>query len=102
MGEPSVTRRVTIVNTQGLHARPADLFVRVANRFAARIEVTNGRECVDGKSILGILTLAAEQGTQLVLGATGHDAHDALDALARLVEQGFVTDEAEHATEGAG
>jgi phosphocarrier protein HPr len=89
MGEPTATRIVTINNPQGLHARPADLFVRTASRFKARVEINKDGQVVDGKSILDVLTLAAEKGAQLRLKATGHDAEAALEALAGLVEQGF-------------
>ena len=89
MDQPSVKRTVTVVNPQGLHARPADLFVKTANRFDATVEVTKGSETVDGKSILSILTLAAEYGTDLEIQAIGADAEEALDALVALVEQGF-------------
>lgn len=89
MEPPSVSKTVTVVNAQGLHARPADLFVKTANRFTSSIEVTKGNETVDGKSILSILTLAAEQGTELEINATGNDAREALAALSDLFEQGF-------------
>ena len=85
MAQPSARRTVTIVNPQGLHARPADLFVRLANRFAAQIGVRKENETVDGKSILSILTLAATQGSQLEIVATGEDADAAIEALAQLV-----------------
>lgn len=85
-------RTVVISNPQGLHARPADLFVRLANNFESQIDVVCGSERVDGKSILAILTLAATQGTELILEAKGADAQDALDALARLVTQDFPDD----------
>ncbi len=89
MDQPTVTKTVTIVNPQGLHARPADLFVKLANRFSAAIRITKDNESVDGKSILSILTLGAEQGTQLEISATGTDADAAVAALSELVEQGF-------------
>lgn len=89
MSEVIVSKTVVVPNPQGLHARPADLFVKTANRFAASVEVIKDGERVDGKSILGILMLVAEQGTQLFIEAKGHDAHDALTALVELVEQGF-------------
>ncbi len=92
MNTSFVEKRVTIVNPQGLHARPADLFVRLAQRFQADIQVTKDNQFVDGKSILSILTLAAGQGTELTIGATGTDADEALAALAELVESGFVED----------
>lgn len=92
MSEQSVERRVRLVNTQGLHMRPADLFVRTASSFAADVQVAKGDQLVDGKSILSILTLAADCGTELTIVATGADATDAIDALAELVEAGFSKD----------
>ena len=89
MSTPHAQRTVTVVNPQGLHARPADLFVKTASQFASAIRVAKGTESVDGKSILSILTLAAEAGSQLEISATGDDADAALDALCELVEQGF-------------
>jgi phosphocarrier protein len=84
-----VTRIVVVGNPQGLHARPAELFVKTASRYQARIEVIKEGQRVDGKSILNILTLAAVQGTQLRLEATGPDAQAALDALSGLFERNF-------------
>jgi phosphocarrier protein HPr len=89
MGTPNATKTVTVVNPQGLHARPANMFVQLANTFVSTIEVVKDGERVDGKSILGILTLAAEKGSQLALEATGEDANNAIEALVKLVEQGF-------------
>jgi phosphotransferase system HPr (HPr) family protein len=89
MCETTVAGQVIISNPQGLHARPADLFVKLANKFEAKIEVIKGGERVDGKSILGILTLVAEQGTQLSIEAKGPDAPRALRALVQLVQNGF-------------
>jgi phosphotransferase system HPr (HPr) family protein len=92
MNGPRVSRTVRIVNPQGLHARPADLFVKLACQFEADVDVTKGTESVDGKSILSILTLAAEQGTELTIGARGRDAQEAIEALVGLVEAGFDAD----------
>jgi phosphocarrier protein len=94
MSERSADRLVIVVNQQGLHARPARQFVKLANCFDADIEVVKDGQCADGKSILSVLTLAAEQGTRLSLRATGRDAEEALNALAELVEQGFDDEEA--------
>jgi phosphocarrier protein len=80
---------VTIKNRLGLHARAAARFVHVASRFRSRITAANGQRTMDGKSILGILLLAAAQGTQLELAAEGDDEAEALEALVRLVESGF-------------
>lgn len=93
MSEPKSQRTVVVTNPQGLHARPADLFVKLANRFESRIELVKDSERVDGKSILSILTLAAVEGTTLSIEATGHDAEQALDALVELIAQNFAEDE---------
>lgn len=89
MTDKTATRVVTIVNPQGMHLRPADLFVRLANQFQATVEILKDGERFDGKSVLSMLTLAAGQGTQLSLQASGPDAEDALTALDELVRQGF-------------
>ena len=96
MSEPKLTRTVIVTNPQGLHARPADLFVKLATRFAAKVELVKDHERVDGKSILAIMTLAAAEGTRLSIEADGPDAQQALDALAALVEQDFAENENSH------
>ena len=85
----TVRAAVEIVNQLGLHARAAARFVETANRFAADVTVANGEETVSGKSILGLMMLAASQGTQLQLVATGADAEQAIDALVALIAQRF-------------
>ena len=85
----SVRAEVQIVNRLGLHARAAARFVETASRFAAEVTVANGEEAVSGKSILGLMMLAAAEGTRLVLHATGADAEGAIDALGALVAQRF-------------
>ena len=87
-----IRREVTIVNRLGLHARAAARFVHTANRFRARVTLSGRGRTMDGKSILGILLLAASQGTRLQIGAEGEDEGPALDALATLVEGGFGED----------
>jgi phosphocarrier protein len=85
-----LTRRdVRITNRLGLHARAAARFVHTANRFRSRISALRDGRTMDGKSILGILLLAASQGSTLTLEADGEDEKEALDALVRLVESGF-------------
>ncbi|HEY5314922.1 MAG TPA: HPr family phosphocarrier protein [Pirellulales bacterium] len=93
MSGSKCVRKVTITNPQGMHARPADMFVKLANRFTSDIVIIKGSERVDGKSILGLLTLAATEGTELCLEADGPDAEAALAALAELVAQNFAEDE---------
>ena len=83
------SREVVVANEEGLHARPADLVAREAQRWESRIEFVGKAQRVDGKSILDLLTLAAEEGTHLVVEATGPDASEALDAIGNLFEQKF-------------
>jgi len=86
------SRSVTVVNTLGLHARAAAKFVHVATGFRAQIRVgRHGRE-MDGKSIMGILLLAAARGTIITITADGSDELDAVNALTALVESGFGED----------
>ena len=87
MTEPTATRVVIVANAQGLHARPADLVARRASSFRARIEVVKGNERVDAKSVLGLLTLGAHQGVELLIQACGEDAEDAIAALVELFER---------------
>ena len=87
------SREVVVENEQGLHARPADLVAREAQRWESRIEFVGKAQRVDGKSILDLLTLAAEAGTHLVVEATGPDASEALDAIGSLFEQKFALNE---------
>ena len=93
MAEATLTRTVKIQNEQGLHARPADMFVRTAMQFESTIQVVKGSLRVDGKSILDVLTLGATQDTELTLEATGNDAEALLDALAELVDSQFIEPE---------
>jgi phosphocarrier protein len=80
---------VTIVNPLGLHARAAARFVHAASGFHARITVGKGNRKMDGKSIMGLLLLAASQGSVLTLSADGPDETEAIAALCGLVERGF-------------
>jgi phosphocarrier protein len=81
--------RVGVVNPLGLHARAAARFVRLASQFRCAIHVARGDRRVDGKSILGLLLLAAARGAVLDIGAEGDDAEAAVAALGALVERGF-------------
>ncbi|MCG8451389.1 MAG: HPr family phosphocarrier protein [Pirellulales bacterium] len=93
MKMPVVERTVVINLPQGLHARPAEMFARLALQFDSDIEVIRESLRVDAKSILHVLTLGAAQGTKLVLHARGDDAEQALEALVQLVDSDFATDE---------
>ena len=88
----TISRSVTVVNQLGVHARAAAKFVHLATRFESRVKVArDGRE-MDGKSIMGILLLAAALGSTLVITADGADEGDAVDALTALVASGFGED----------
>jgi phosphotransferase system HPr (HPr) family protein len=82
---PIAKQTVSIIHRQGLHARPAALFVQLAKRFASKVTVKKGRKIVDGKSIMGLLTLAAGPGARIAIITDGPDAQEALDRLAELV-----------------
>jgi phosphocarrier protein len=84
-----IRRRVLVPNRLGLHARAAARFVHTASRFGARITAARGDKSMDGKSILGILLLAAAQGAEIEIQAEGEDEEEALAALCALVESGF-------------
>jgi phosphocarrier protein HPr len=83
------TRDVTITNRLGLHARAAAKFVQLATKYRAQIRVAHHGRVMDGKSIMGILLLAAARGTVITLTATGPDEQDAVEALVQLVKSGF-------------
>ncbi len=83
------SRSVTVRNTLGLHARAAARFVHTATRYRSHIRVARERRVMDGKSIMGILLLAAACGTEITISAEGVDEAAALEALVRLVESGF-------------
>ena len=89
MNNAPLTRTVTVLNPQGLHARPADLLVRLASKYQSNILIGKDGELVDCKSILSVLTLGAAQGTVLSLSADGTDAADALESIAQLFDAGF-------------
>ena len=82
-------RTVTIVNRNGVHARPAAELVKTAGKFASNITIVRDDLEVNGKSIMGVMMLAAECGSEIVLRATGPDADAAVDALAQLVAGKF-------------
>jgi phosphocarrier protein HPr len=89
MSETSVERTVEIVNRAGMHARPASELVKLAGTFSSEVRLEKDGLEVNGKSIMGVLMLAAEMGSQLRIAADGEDADAAVDALAALVGRGF-------------
>ncbi len=84
-----IERVIEIKNKLGLHARAAAKLVHTASRFKSDIKVRKGDEEVDGKSILGILLLAAGRGTSVTMKADGPDERDALDAIEKLIDDKF-------------
>jgi len=82
-------RSVTVPNQRGMHARAAARFVHLASAYTARVSVAHGYRTMDGKSIMGILLLAAPRGAVITIAAEGPDEGPAVDALCRLVESGF-------------
>ena len=82
-----ITKTLTVKNKQGLHARPAALFVQIANKFDSRITVKRDDEEVNGKSIMGILMLGAEKDSTIIIEADGDDAHLAIIELEKIVSQ---------------
>ena len=82
-------REATIVNPLGLHARPAALFVKLATTFTSSIEVVKDGMPINGKSIMGVMMLAAECGSTLTIRADGVDESQAVTALADLIQDGF-------------
>lgn len=84
-----ISGEVQVVNRAGMHARPAAMLVKLAGSFSANIHVEKDGLQVNGKSIMGVLMLAAEQGSTLRFTATGDDAGEAVKALMDLVRRGF-------------
>jgi phosphocarrier protein len=88
-----LTRQITIINKLGLHARAAAKLVKLAAGFASDIRLLREQRQVNAKSIMGVMMLAASQGTQLEIQAEGEDAEQALDALEDLVSRRFDEEE---------
>lgn len=80
-----IKKELIVKNKQGLHARPAAIFVQIANKFDARITVRRDDEEVNGKSIMGILMLGAEKGSVIIIEADGSDADQALQELEKII-----------------
>ena len=87
-----MTRTVTVINVLGMHARAAARFVRLASSFASQVRVNRNGRMIDGKSIMGLLLLAAARGAAITISVDGPDEAAAIDALCALVERGFDDD----------
>jgi phosphotransferase system HPr (HPr) family protein len=84
-----VHKTVKVINRLGMHARPSAMFVTHASRYKSEISIEKAGLTVNGKSIMGVMTLAAEMGAELVIYADGEDEKEALKDLAELVSSGF-------------
>jgi len=80
-----VEKKIVIKNKSGLHARPAATFVQIANKYDCDISVKKGKQKVNGKSIMGIMMLAAEKGSKIIIIAEGSDAKEAVEELQKLL-----------------
>lgn len=80
-----IEKKIVIKNEQGLHARPAAIFVQIANKYESDISVRKGKQEVNGKSIMGLLTLAAEKGSAVHLKINGPDAKEAMQELEEML-----------------
>lgn len=90
--EQTVAAQLEIKNELGLHARPAAMLVQAVAALNVHVTLSKEDLVVDGKSIMGVLTLAAEQGCMIGVSATGPQAHEAVEAIRKLVEDGFGED----------
>ena len=90
--EKKITRELTILNRLGLHARPSAMFVKVCSRHKADIWVEKDGEQVNGKSIMGLMMLAAGQGSKLRVTCEGNDAEKALEEIESLIQRRFDED----------
>jgi phosphocarrier protein HPr len=90
--DQKIEKDVSITNRLGLHARPAAMFVRIASRYRSEIWVSKEGEVVNGKSIMGLMMLAAGQGSKLHICCEGPDADKAMEELVALIKAGFNED----------
>ena len=84
---PRIEKELIVKNPQGLHARPAALFVQIASRYNAKITVTKNGESVNGKSIMGLLMLGAQHNSSLMVIAEGEDAEKAIQEITEFLNQ---------------
>ncbi|OPJ57984.1 HPr family phosphocarrier protein [Clostridium oryzae] len=82
-------KKVSIINESGLHIRPASNFVKVASKYKSNIEIIYGNSKINGKSIMGIMSLGVTKGNEIIISAKGEDEEKALNELVELVENGF-------------
>ena len=90
----TIEKSITIKNKQGLHARPAALFVQIANKYNSDITIQKGRQKINGKSIMGIMMLEAGAGSKIVITVSGEDAGEAMGELQNLLEESDIEETA--------
>ena len=86
---PHARKEVKIQNSLGLHARPATKFVQLASKFRCKVSVRKDGQTVNGKSVMGMMMLAAAKGTNIIIEANGQDAVEAVEALEGLIKERF-------------
>ena len=91
-GKTALQREFVVLNKLGIHARPAAMFVRLANRFTCNVFVEKDDEKVNGKSIMGLMMLAAGPGSKIIVHCDGEDAHQALAEIELLIKRKFEED----------
>jgi phosphocarrier protein HPr len=91
-----IKRVLKIKNQQGLHARPAQMFARLAYKYKCRLDVIHGTQRVDARSPMDLLTLGVHPGNEIILEAEGEDAEEAVEALANLVDSDFPIEKADN------
>ena len=87
-----IKKKIKIKNPQGLHARPASIFVKIANKYEAEVADKKGKQTVNGKSIMGLMMLAANQGTLITIEVSGADAESAAEELERFLNRSEESD----------
>ncbi len=90
---PDVKRKITVKNPQGLHARPAAMFVRIVSKYNSTVSVSKDGIKVNGKSIMGILTLGAQKDSEIEIEANGEDAEEVIQELEQLLSKEEDTNE---------
>jgi phosphocarrier protein len=89
----SISKNIEIINKLGMHARAAAQFVQLASSFSSHIEIEKDNQRVNGKSIMGVMMLAASKGSEVTLYANGHDETDSISKLEELINNRFNEDE---------
>jgi len=87
---PQLSEQITVKNSQGLHARPAAMFVQIASRYNSDVTIERDGERINGKSIMGILTLGIQPGATVTLGVEGDDANEVFEELKALLEKDVI------------